>query len=207
MRNELFEYAINTLIYKKSKKPNHSIFFSNIAVAICMYFVMAVISIPLIMSKPYVCMILLALWLLILILRRKERNEYMKAILIDAMFLIYLAIFLSYILIRFFNAEIKTILIIVTVVYLLAYEITFIIKVFQKRYSSMKQNDLSRDNKLITTLSFMGAFLGIILYKIFPKSNPYFIYQIMFVAIVGAFWLSGFILIQKYNILKLQKYK
>ena len=71
----------------------------------------------------------------------------------------------------------------------------------------MKQNDLSRDNKLITTLSFMGAFLGIILYKIFPKSKPYFIYQIMFVAIVGAFWLSGFILIQKYNILKLQKYK
>ena len=216
MRNELFEYAINTLIYKNLGKTNHSILFYNIACAICVSLVMIAISIPIMISKIYLWIILLAIWGLMLLFRKKERNAYVKAILIDSMCCIYSAYFLSFILINFSKPEAKglltTILIIVMCLFLLPYEVVFLIRLFKKKYSKMKQGGLSQDNKeesnaLITTLSSIGAFLGIVLYKILPKSNLYSAYDIMFIVIISTLWFCGLSLAQKYIILKLQKYK
>lgn len=214
MRNELFEYAISTLPYKKPEKTNQSLLFYNTASTICMYLVMIVFSIPMIISKPYLWIVFLAIWGLMLLFRRIERNAYMKAILIDGMLWIYLAIFLSYILINFSSAETKnfskTILIILTGIYLLAYEIVFLIKISKKEYSKMKKSGVSKDNEknspLITTLSFIGAGLGITLSRT-VQISIFSIFKIMLAAIIGALWLGGFILMQKYIILKIQRHK
>lgn len=215
MRDELFEYAINTLAYKNPENFNQSMLFGNIASTICMYFVMIVISIPILISNFYLWIISLALWGLMLLFRKSERNAYMKAILIDGMYWIYLAVYLSCILLDFSTPETKTFtktfLIIITSLLLLVYEIVLLVKIFQKKYTKMKESGFSQDNKeksnqLITTLSFIGASVGIIFSKIFSISSTT-IFEIIFAVAISALWLGGFILIQKYIILKLQKHR
>jgi protein-S-isoprenylcysteine O-methyltransferase Ste14 len=216
MKKELFEYASNTLPYKQPEKTDISLFFSNKAWTICVSFFMIVLSIPLLISKLWLWIVLFTLWILMLLYRRKEEKQYMRSILIDGMFLIYIACFASYISVKFLNLKTERScllpLIVITGFYLTVYELVFLIKIIQKKYSNNNQdiesqNDKNKNQTLISVLSSVGVFLGIISYKLFGKSIPYSIHQIMLVAFVGSLWLGGFILIQKFFILKILKFK
>lgn len=216
MKKELFEYATNTLPYKQPQKIDNSLFFSNKVLAICVFFFMIISSIPLMVSKLWLWVILFALWMLMLLYRKKEKKQYMRSILIDGMFLVYMAYFSSYISVKFLNLKTEKScllpLVIITVFYLTVYELVILIKIIRKKYSNNQQNvesqtDKNKNQTLISAISSIGAFGGIIFYKLFANSLPYSIYQIFLVACVGVLWLCGLILMQKYFILKILKFK
>ena len=210
MKKELLEYATYTEIYKNKQKTNYPVLFSNIVVAILALILMAVSSIPLLLSKLWLWIVLLALWIFALLYSKIEKNDYMRAILIDGMYLTYVSLFLSYILVNFVKDDagnsLSLPLIIVTVLFLTIYEIVVIIQIIKKKYSNPKQSK-NEGNNLISTLSLVGAFSGILLYKLFSKSISYSMYQIIFIVIIGSMWLCAFILLQKYFILKVLNFR
>ena len=213
MKDELIAYATYTLLYRYPKKQNQSIFFSDIFLGICISMMLIICSVPVFMTKIWLWFALFVLWILLLLYRKRENNEYMKAILIDGLLLIYAAIFTSYLLVVFSATKSKYFyafpLILVTALYLLTYELVILIQIKRKRYSYKKQIIASQSKKsntsLIFLLSLMGSFLGVILSKLTSKFIPFTVYQIIFVSIIGLICLCGVVLIQKYVILKILK--
>ena len=186
MIKELFEYATYTEVYKNKKKTNFPVVFSNIAVAICAIIVMVASSIPLMLSKLWLGIVLLVLWGGGLLYSKTEKKDYIRAILIDGTYLTIVSLFLSFILGNFAkDTSGKSLLLpltIMTALYLTAYEIVVIIQIARKKYSYKKQhqNDKNEGNNLIIKFSWIGSFTGIILYKLFSETLPYSIFQIIF---------------------------
>ena len=211
MRNEWLEYATYTLQYNRPQKKDKSLLFSNVALAICTHVVMFILSIPMLISKNWwIWLVLLAVWLIVLLFRKNEKNEYISSILIDGVFCIELPILILYILIRFINIQNKNslilMLLIITGTCVLFYEVYVFINIYKKNYSNKKQNvtpeSINKEScSFISTLSIAGSVLGIVLYKFFSKSIS--IYEILIIASICLLWIAGFILLQKYFILKI----
>ena len=216
MKDELIEYANHTLLYRKTQKNNYSLFFSDVIFGLCATIMLIVCSIPFLVKKPYLWICLLVLWIWMLICRKKEKGKYSKAILIDGMFLLYFSIFSSSILIDF-QIEGKSDLgilplFLISIIFLLIYEIVILIKIKQKKYSCKKQSVFLKkgkkiNNRLIFWLSFLGAFGGVTISKLTSNLISSSIYQMIFVIGISLLWLCGCILLQKYIILKILRYK
>ena len=136
MKDELIEYANHTLLYRKAQKNNCSLFFSDFIFGLCATIMLIVCSLPFLIKKPYLWFFLLVLWIWVSICRKKEKDKYSKAILIDGMFLLYFSIFSSSILIDFQiegknNLGVLPLLLISTF-FLLIYELVILINVKQK---------------------------------------------------------------------------
>lgn len=210
MKEELIAYATNTLIYSNAKKSNQSFLFSDTTLGVCVAIVLGVASIPLLFKRLYIWIALLILWILMLVFRAKEKDAYIKAILIDVMSILSFSIFCSFVLLQSQKADSFSplSLIVISAFYLLLYEIFILIRIKQKKYSHRKQSVFSKKSKesnprLIYSVSCLGGFGGVILSRLTSNLIPSFIYRIVFVNGISLLWLCGCILIQKYLILKI----
>ena len=139
----------------------------------------------------------------------------MKAILIDGMFVIYGAIFLSHVLVDvpLEKAETSCLvpLIFLSVFNVLIYEIVVLIKVKKRKYSYHKQIALSKEEKnnykLIILVSSIGACCGVFLSRATSHLVPFSTSQMIFVVGLSFLWLFCFLLLQKYFILKILKHQ
>ena len=216
MKDELIEYAKHTLLYRKAQKNNCSLFFSDFIFGLCATIMLIACSLPFLIKNTYLWICLLVLWIWMLICRKKEKDKYSKAILIDGMFLLYFSIFSSSILIDFQiegKSDLRVLpLLLISTFFLLTYELVILIRIKQKKYSCRKQSVFSKkrkkiNNRLIFLLSFLGAFGGVTLSKLTSNLISSSIYQMIFVIGISLLWLCGCILLQKYIILKILKYK
>ena len=210
MKKELFEYATHTLFYKDSKKG--SIFYSDFYSGMLASVLLLVCSFFMFIKRPYVWIFLIGLWVWMLVRRRKERNRYERAILIDGMFLLYFAIFSSFVLVDRQIAEsgdsCKLSLFLISIFSLALYEIVILIKIKQKKYSYKEQVVRSQqkgktNNQLILILSTVGGFAGVAIAKATSKFIAFPIYQAVFTVGISVMFLCGCILLQKYLILKM----
>ena len=216
MKREFIEYGTYTFLYRKSPKGKISLIFSEFVLGLCASIMLIVSSIPFLVKTPCLWFFLLVLWGCMLICRSRENNQYMKSILIDGMFILYLAIFSSLILVEFqiekADDHCALLLILASIVNLLIYEIVVLTKIKQKKYSYKKRTDFPREKKktnnlIISIFSSLGAFIGVVLSRLTSKFIPFSIYQIIFVGGISLLWLCSFVLLQKYFILKALKYK
>ena len=210
MKEELIAYATNTLIYSNAKKSNQSFLFSDTTLGVCVAIVLGVASIPLLFKRIYIWIALLILWILMLIFRSKEKNAYIKAILIDGMSILSFSIFCSFVFLQSQKSDSFSplSLILISAFYLLLYEIFILIKIKRKKHSYNKQpvraqKEKKTNTKLIALISTLGAIGGVVLSKTTSNLIPHSIYQIIFVIGICFVWLCGCILIQKYLILKI----
>lgn len=223
MKKEFIEYAIHTWLYKKD--PQKTLFFSSFFSGLGATIILITISLPMLLTFPYLTVPLLALWGGgTFVCLKKEKNQYMKAILLDGMLFLCLAMFFSAILMNFSlegkRAFLKSWLPLTSITFLLIYETVALIKIKLKKYSNPKQKAAAPKKGESTAqkaLGFFAAFLkiavgasgGFFLSKVIVSFDliPSSIAELLIVIATSIIWLGACILLQKYLILKILKYK
>ena len=216
MKSELLQYASFTHLYKQKSKKNRSFLFSDLLMGICTSVMLSISSIPMLITKFWIWVLFFVSLILILLYRKRETDEYSRAILIDGAYLVYASIFLSFVFTQYnktLGSSVTLPLIITTLIYLITYECIVLNKIIRKKYSQKKETvkyDNKKDSKTnptIAILSTAGAITGVLLSRLTSGLIPYSISQVTLVATIGLLWLLGFILIQKYIIYKILKNK
>ena len=214
MKQELFEYATYTLMYRHSKNPNNrSILFSDVVMGVSFVVILIISSLLCLLTKPLLWGILFLLLVLSLLYNQRETDMYTKALFIDGIFLVYLGVFFSDVLLRDANTERQHSLVLpllLTVFFsVFTYEIIVVIRIKQRYYSHKKNNISTNNNKKVNTgiismMSSLGAITGLIMSRLYSKSIPLSIGQTMFIICTGFMFLCGFVLFQKYFILRIK---
>ena len=174
--------------------------------------ILIVSSIPMLLLKPFLWTILFVLLAIAFLFAKKESDPYTKALIVDGISLIGLGMCVCYL--EFGIANIRTeqsfmrLSLFMTIFAFFAYEIVVFVRLKQKYYSLKKSGIASQRAKkvnagIIAFASSLGAFTGTILHRLNPSKTS--IGDVVVGIMIGLIWFLGFVLLQKYFILKINK--
>ena len=178
-------------------------------------FMLVVSSLVCLIKTPIVWGIFLALWVCSIILFKKETNKYMKAIFIDGIAILSFTAFVSPLIINDLSGEtgksMHTFFALILVSIVVLYELFVLIRICTGTYTrkniALRARDTSKVNKpLIAFFASCGAIIGIRTTLVKDLLPPYISQNIDIVLIVVASFYS-IMLLQKYLILKILKYR